>query len=95
MTLVLPNAVTLYKLQQRNLIILYKELLDINMKLEKPQSEAVEKILTDTYNAGRDALLQALFDFHNKHPKKGIKSFLIWYQNNSDYYDIHFKVKDE
>lgn len=65
------------------------------MLLEKPQNEAVETILTDTYNAGRDAMFKALVDFHKKHPRKGIASFFIWYNNNSTNYDIKFKVNDK
>lgn len=46
------------------------------MLLEKPQSEAVETVLKDCYDAGRDAVIRALADYHQICPRKGIVSFL-------------------
>jgi hypothetical protein len=65
------------------------------MLLEKPQSEAVEQIMTDIYNAGQDSILKALNYFHEQHPRKGISSFLEWYSNNSEYFTMQFKVSDK
>ena len=62
------------------------------MLLEKPQSEAVETILKDCYNAGRNAVIQALADFHEICPRKGIVSFLEWYSENNSIYEMKFKV---
>jgi hypothetical protein len=64
------------------------------MLLEKPQNEAVETILTDCYNAGRESTLKALLEFHEKYPRRGIVAFLAWYKENSDNYDMKFKVAE-
>ncbi len=65
------------------------------MLLEKPQSEAVEMILTDCYDAGRNAVIRALYDFRNEKPFKGIVSFLDWYSEHKSNYDMKFKVSDK
>lgn len=65
------------------------------MLLEKPQSEAVEIVLKDCYDAGRNAVIQALADYHQICPRKGIISFLDWYSENSNIYEMKFKVQEE
>ena len=65
------------------------------MLLEKPQSEAVEMVLTDCYDAGRNAVIKALYDFQKEKPFKGITSFFEWYSENEDAYKMQFKVSDK
>ena len=65
------------------------------MLLEKPQSEAVEMVLTDCYDAGRDAVIRAVSDYHKLYPKKGIVSFLDWYSENAFNYRIKYKIKED
>lgn len=40
------------------------------MRLEKPQSAAVEQVLTDAYDAGRDAVIRAISDYHKIYQEK-------------------------
>ena len=48
------------------------------MLLEKPQSKVVERVLTDVYNAGRDAVLRAYTDWELTDRKT---DFMVWYQS--------------
>ena len=64
------------------------------MRLEKPQSAAVEQVLTDAYDAGRDAVIRAISDYHKMYPRKGIIRFLDWYSENSFNYKMQFKVME-
>ena len=75
------------------------------MLLEKPQSEAVETILTDCYNAGREAVIKALFDYMDLCSKSETNNvsnkiaycskFYSWYLKNSKKYEMKFKVSDK
>ena len=75
------------------------------MLLEKPQSEAVETILTDCYNAGREAVIDAMIDYmelcSNKKTDDGFEKiaycskFYGWYLKNQEKYEMKFKVSDK
>ena len=62
------------------------------MKLTKPQNKAVEMVLTDCYDAGRNAVLKAFCDWKDQ---KSSIDFLPWYQQNKNKYKMEFKVKED
>lgn len=62
------------------------------MLLTKPQNKAVEQILTDCYDAGRNAILKAYIDWKKT---KTSDDFLVWYQKNRHNYKMRFKIKGE
>ena len=64
--------------------------------LDKPQSEAVETILTDIYNEGRSAVLKAVKEFIMQESMKDqiawCSDFLEWYKEHAKDYEMKFKV---
>ena len=65
------------------------------MLLEKPQNKAVERVLTDSYDAGRDVIIKLLTEYHKAFPRKGIGSFLKWYSEHEDTFKIAFIVGEK
>lgn len=62
------------------------------MLLEKPQSKVVERVLTDVYDAGRDAVLRAYTDWELTDRKT---DFMVWYQKYRHEYSMKFKVAEQ
>ena len=64
--------------------------------LLKPKNETVERVLTDCYNMGRDAVLQAAQDYFEGEVKNNdmFKDFYRWYKLNEKDYDMKFRVGD-
>ena len=65
------------------------------MLLEKPQNKAVEQILSDCYDSGRETIIQLLTEYDLAFPSKGIESFLKWYFEHKDLYKMTFKVGEK
>lgn len=68
------------------------------MLLEKPQKTAVERVLTDVYDTGRNKVLEAVLDYAEKQPtdeKSVCVAFVRWYLDNASNYDMQFKVSDK
>ena len=69
------------------------------MVLEKPQSAVVETVLTDCYNAGRMAVLEALIDYmeikNNDKEVAYCAPFYQWYIEHQNSYRMRFKIGDK